>query len=243
MRYLLWIEYDGAPFCGWQIQPNGITVQEKLQEALQIFLKTPTLVTASGRTDAGVHARKQVAHFDVEPPLDSPKILRSLNGLLAPSIAITHLAPTHDTFHARFDAKIRYYQYKIAVQPVALEKDFRWEIRQKLDLDLMNEAAKQLLGTHHFGSFCIAKSETPNKVCTLYEAEFKKETIDGYYTFHIQGNRFLHGMVRAIVGTLVQIGQGKREVSEIPSILAAQDRTQAGKSSPAKGLCLYDVLY
>jgi tRNA pseudouridine38-40 synthase len=243
MRYLLWIEYDGAPFCGWQIQANGVTVQQKIQEALSVVLKAPHAIVGSGRTDAGVHAFKQVAHFDTTSAFDIARLHRSLNGLLPPEIRIRKVEAVADDFHARFDAKIRYYRYKIAFTPVGLERHLRWEIRPQADIHLMNEAANQLLGTHHFGSFCIAKSETQNKVCTISMAHFLPDEASEYYTFHIQGNRFLQGMVRAIVGTLVEIGQGKRPVNDISHILAAQDRTQAGAAAPAKGLCLYDVLY
>lgn len=243
MRYALWITYDGTAYCGWQIQPNGISVQQKIQEALSILYKKDCSITGSGRTDAGVHAYQQIAHFDSEDTIDSFRMQRSLNGLLPTDIRILGIFKVADDFHARYDAQYRYYRYRIALCPVVLERGFRWEIRPKPDIERMNLAAELLLGTHDFGSFCLAKSEIPHKICTLSQAIFLPDETPHHYTFHIKGNRFLHGMVRAIVGTLVEIGQGKRKVEDMSAILAAQNRRAAGTAAPAKGLCLYEVHY
>lgn len=241
-RYRLLIEYDGAAFQGWQTQPNGPTVQQEVEKALGIALRTPTSIVGSGRTDSGVHARGQVAHFDAKK-LDEAKLQKSLNGLLPLEIAVLALERTSNEFHARFDAIRRTYHYHVSTAPRALDASMRVVVRPAPDFELMNEAATKLVGMHNFNSFCIARSETKNRVCRVDRAEWIAEPRDGDWRFEIVADRYLHGMVRAIVGTLLQIGKGKRTSTAISDILSKQDRRVAGPAAPPNGLVLHRVDY
>ncbi len=241
--YQLLIEYDGADFHGWQVQPDRPSVQATLETALTTALREPIAIVGSGRTDAGVHARGQVAHFATEAPVDVFRLRRSLNGLLLPTVAVLDVAPAPDGFHARYDARQRLYHYHATGQPRALDRATRWIIRPEPNWDRMNEAARHLLGHHHFGAFCLTQSATTNRVCTVERAQWVPEERPGDWRFEIAADRFLHGMVRAIVGTLVEVGHGKRDASSLPDVLASEDRRQAGPAAPAHGLVLHRVSY
>lgn len=246
-RYRIAIEYDGAPFAGWQRQEGPSTVQAAVEDALSTVLREAVQVTASGRTDAGVHAAGQVAHFDGPAGVDLQRLVRSANGVLAHrhhgAVVILDARGARPDFHARFDARRRVYHYRASGAPRALERHLRWQIRPEPDWERMNRAAAALLGKHHFGSFCITQSDTLNRVCTISRAAWKAEERAGDWRFEIAGDRFLHGMVRAIVGTLVQVGHGRRQPGEVAGILAARDRTAAGPAAPAHGLVLAEVHY
>ncbi|MBN8587269.1 MAG: tRNA pseudouridine(38-40) synthase TruA [Rhodothermia bacterium] len=241
--YRLLIEYDGSSFAGWQIQENRVTVQATIEQALGVLFKQPLRLVGSGRTDAGVHARGQVAHFVAAQSMDPFRLKRSLNGLLPDTIAVRGVEEVPNGFHARFDALERGYCYRIATEPFTLERRFRWLVRPEPDVMKMNEAARYLIGEHHFGSFCLTQSETQNRVCNLFRAVWIVEDIYGCYRFEVAANRFLHGMVRALVGTLVEVGQGKRKPEDLNTILEAQDRRRAGYAAPAHGLVLEYVRY
>jgi tRNA pseudouridine38-40 synthase len=242
--YRLDIEYVGTDWHGWQIQPEHPTVQGALETALRTALRQPVNIVGSGRTDSGVHASGQVAHVAIEGEIDSNRVLGSLRGLLPRSIAVRSIRSVQDGFHARFDARSRQYRYRLGTIPFAIDQSIRWYLRPAPDMDRMNEAAALLLGTHDFDSFCRTQSETENRVCTVEVASWGLvPDQEGKIDFVIRADRFLHGMVRAIVGTSVEIGQGKRDVADITAILAARDRTYAGPAAPAHGLMLERVVY
>jgi tRNA pseudouridine38-40 synthase len=242
--YRLDIEYDGTDWKGWQIQPDHPTVQGAIEDALGIALRSRVSITGSGRTDSGVHASGQVAHFKFDDPFDPEKLFGSLNGILPRSIAVRSLTEAHDSFHARFDASSRQYRYRISVIPVALDAHIRWFVRPSPDFDMMNRAAEMLLGTHNFSAFCRVISETENRVCSLTEARWSPvPEREGSFDFVIRADRYLHGMVRAIVGTLIEVGHGKRSVDSIPKLIQSEDRTEAGFAAPAMGLTLERVSY
>jgi len=241
--YRLLIEYDGGSFHGWQRQLGPPTVQQALEEALEIILRCPTSLTAAGRTDRGVHATGQVAHFRSEEVLDKGRVQRSLNALTPPAIAVRALELAPEDFHARFDAIRRCYHYKISCTPVALSRHTHLVLLHPIDFSLMNRAAKLLHGRHHFGAFCLHRSEIRNRICTVHHAQWVQERYAHQWRFEIVADRFLHGMVRAIVGTLLDIGRGKRPLSDIMSILASKDRRQAGPAAPPHGLVLESVHY
>lgn len=241
--YRMIVEYDGRAFSGWQTQPDRTTVQQEIEDAASTALRLPVRIIGSGRTDAGVHARGQVAHFDVERKFDPRRLRASLNGILPPSIAVRCLERAPDGFHARYDARLRRYHYYVTTGYRALDRHCRWRIRADTDFDLMNFAASELIGVHNFSAFCRTQSETENRVCRVDRAAWIREEDPGNWHFAIDADRFLHGMVRSIVGTLLEIGQGKRSADDLPTVLKTEDRRMAGPAAPAFGLVLEFVGY
>ena len=241
--YKLLIEYDGTNLHGWQRQPSVPTVQQAIEDALAVATGEKPPVIGSGRTDAGVHARGQVAHFCLTNPTDIWKLRAALNGLLPRSVRILDVSSVPPDFHARYHAIRRDYIYHLSIAPRALDAHSRWIVRGQPDFSRMNEAASELLGCHDFSAFCRAKSETLNRVCTVFEAVWREESRIGDWRFQIGANRFLHGMVRTIVGTLMDVGYGKLSPSDIRRVLESRDRRKAGQAAPARGLVLQHVTY
>ena len=241
--FKLVLEYDGTNYHGWQVQPNLPTIQSALEAAISRVAQHKVSVTAAGRTDAGVHALGQVAHFTTTARLTAEEWQRALNGLLPPDIAVQAVEEAPNTFHARFSAKSKLYRYRIfaRVQRSALSRSKILHYPYPLDLDAMEVACRALIGTHNFSSFQGSTTDTENPVCTI-----TKLTVDRFgdeVIFEVEGNRFLKQMVRAIVGTLLEVGRGKLKAGEVAGILAAKDRTKAGPTAPAHGLYLVKVDY
>ena len=235
MRYAIVVEYIGNGFKGSQFQPDERTVQGELNKAFAIYFKKPVKVIPSGRTDAGVHARGQVSHFDISNNVDIKKALYSLNALLPDDISIKEMIRVSDKFHAQKSAKYRYYRYKIAnrLQRSAFDRNLL-HLREDLDVDLINEALGFMVGEHDFSCFKAAKTNNPAKICNMYYAKAKK--VGDYIYIDLIANRFLYNMVRIIVGTVLDIGRKKFTPQFMKTLLESKDRTNAGSTVISDGL-------
>ncbi|WP_080056248.1 tRNA pseudouridine(38-40) synthase TruA [Spirosoma aerolatum] len=241
MRYFLQLAYRGTNYHGWQRQPNGVSVQEVLEKALSTVFRKPISIVGSGRTDTGVHAREQFAHFETDDALP-PHLLRSLNSLIPPDIAVYDCFPVRADDHARYTATFRYYQYQIIRRKDPFQEGLAYVFTPLLAVDQMDEAAAILLNHTDFESFSKVKTDVRTFNCQIDWAYWEQKT-NGDLVFHIRANRFLHGMVRAIVGTLLAVGQGRLLVADVERIILARDRRQAGRAAPAEGLSLVQVGY
>ena len=237
----LLIEYDGTNYCGWQRQENGRTVQGEIEIVLARVLQEQVNVIGAGRTDAGVHARGQVANLRTTSSLEHHEIQRALNGLLPEDIAVLNVGEVPLEFHARYSAKERTYSYTISREPTALLRNYSWHVVYKLHLDPMRWAAASILGTHDFQSFCKANTDVDHHQCTVHMARWSEE--GPLLKFEISADRFLHGIVRALVGTMVDVGRGYITLEDFLRILGKKDRKEAGMAAPAKGLVLESVVY
>jgi tRNA pseudouridine38-40 synthase len=241
LRYFIELSYNGKNYHGWQIQPDVISVQEKLNTALSIILQVKTEVVGAGRTDTGVHASQMFAHFDVASELKGDYVFK-LNSILPEDIVIYKLFLVDDEKHVRFDAVSRSYEYKIWLGRNPFLLDVTWQIHSKnLDINLMNEAASLLLEYEDFQTFSKVKTDVYTYNCSLTEAVWKQE--GSQLTFYISSNRFLRNMVRAIVGTLIDVGLGKVSIEGFRKIIESKNRSNAGLSVPAKGLFLTQIKY
>lgn len=241
-RYFLQLAYNGTDFHGWQFQPNAITVQEVLGKALSLLLRETIEVTGAGRTDTGVHASFYVAHFETSLRLDEPlKHVAKLNGLLPRSIRIDQLFEVHEQLHARFDAISRTYHYYISTHKEPFRDQLTAFVPFALNLELMNLAAGHLLKTTDFTSFSKLHTDVKTNNCKVVKAEWTQR--EGLLVFEIQADRFLRNMVRAIVGSLVDVGRGKSSIDDFKMIIESRDRSRAGASALAKGLFLSDIQY
>jgi len=247
MRYFVRFAYNGTSFHGSQTQPNGITVQETLEQAFSTILRHPISLTFAGRTDAGVHALEMFAHFDLSSPSRLLASLPSrLNKILPPAIAVYDLFEVPSETHARFSAQARTYYYKVTEQKDPFNLHLMTQVAPGLDYDLMNEAAQLLLGTHDFASFCKVHTDVNNTLCTITHAEWQPATCNlqpATYQFAITANRFLRNMVRAIVGTLFEVGRHKMSLAEFQSVIESKNRCSAGQSVSPDGLYLAHIEY
>ncbi len=242
-RLKLLIEYDGADFVGWQIQPAaaGRSVQGTIQDAFKQFTGSDATVVGSGRTDSGVHARGQVAHAIVNTDLSPNKIFEALNGILPNDIAILRVSESDPLFHARYSARERRYSYTISLAPCAIDRRIALYVRYPLDVELMNECCTYIVGEHDFRAFTKSESEVNHYRCTVTLAAWKQR--GNKLIFRIHANRFLHGMVRSLVGTMIDIGRGYFPVEQIQFALKSGNRSDAGHTAPAVGLVLEEVIY
>ena len=268
MRYRIDLSYDGAPFCGWQIQPSDPSVQEELEKALSTLLRSSVGVVGAGRTDTGVSATCYVAHFDFDGAVDCKQLAYKLNAILPKAISIQGIAPAADDFHARFDAVCRQYQYYIHrhKDPFLEGRSFYYGYPD-VDFEAMNKAAELLLGRHDFSCFEKSGGDNKTSVCTVYKAIWEPYTPELsnlknaagkfiYWRFTIEADRFLRNMVRAIVGTLLEVGRSRRSKADFASLILDAPsspgtpqaekpslRSNAGESVPGHALFLTDIRY
>ena len=236
------LSYNGINYCGWQIQPHDPSVQETLESALATLLRAATPITGAGRTDTGVNAKMMVAHFDVQAPIaDIPLFVRSLNGILPRDIAVHDIVKVHDDAHARFDANSRTYKYFTHCYKSPFLYPLSWQCRPGLDYDLMNEAAERLLDYTDFTSFSKLHTDVKTNNCCVTHARWEKE--GEQWVFTITADRFLRNMVRAVVGTLIDVGTHKISIDRFCEIIEEKDRCLAGTSMPGHALFLWNITY
>jgi tRNA pseudouridine38-40 synthase len=235
------IEYDGTNYCGWQRQENGRTIQGEVEKVLGSVLQEHIELLGAGRTDAGVHARGQVANFRTGSSLLPGDLYRALNGLLPEDIAVHRIEEVPPEFHARYSARERVYSYTISRRPTALTRLYAWHVKCDVNVDAMRWAASSICGVHDFQAFCKAGANVNHHRCDVRTARW--DSHDGILTFTIRADRFLHGMVRALVGTMVDVGRGYTDPGGFVRILECKDRSEAGQAAPAKGLVLEEVVY
>lgn len=241
MRYFLELSYNGTPYHGWQRQPNAISVQEVLEQALYTLLRIKIVIVGAGRTDTGVHAKQIMAHFDYENLLEYEELKYKLNSILPEQIAIHKVSRVGDDAHARFDAVSRSYEYYITLTKDPFKINTSYYIKKPLDVVAMNDAAKLLLNYTNFKCFSKSKTNVKTYNCTITNASW--EIDNNQMIFKISANRFLRNMVRAIVGTLIAIGEHKLSKEDLIDVIKSEDRSQAGYSVPAHGLYLTAVEY
>lgn len=241
MRYFIKFAYNGKNYFGYQIQPNAVSVQETLEKALSLILKQPIEIVGAGRTDSGVHAKEMYAHFDYENELDVPVLIKKLNSFLPQDIVIYNFIPVHDEAHARFDATQRTYKYYLHTFKDAFINEGSWYFFRPLDSNKMNEACQILFEYTDFECFSKVNTDVHTFNCKIYEAHWKQK--GNQMIFTISADRFLRNMVRAIVGTMVDVGLGKISLDDFRNIIESKNRSKAGFSVPAHGLYLVKVEY
>lgn len=241
-RYFIYLKYDGTNYHGWQVQPNGNSVQAELERGLTVLLRTETQIVGAGRTDAGVHARMMVAHFDSDKELDCGQVAYKLNRLVPRDISIDSIMPVSNDMHARFSATSRTYHYYIYRKKDPFLRHYAFEIKFDIDIEAMNQAAAILLGVEDFGAFCKSGSDVKTTLCNVTEAHWS-DCGDGRWCFTITANRFLRNMVRAVVGTLIDVGRHRITQDEFRRIIESGQRTAAGESVPGNALFLERITY
>ena len=240
-NYKLIIQYDGTNYAGWQVQENALTIQQKMTEALETLTKEKVNLIGSGRTDTGVHSLGQTANFRSQKELDIYKFRHSLNAILPLDIAVTEMTQAEENFHARFNARKRSYLYFLTNDKSPFYNRYSYLYRGRPDVGKLNGLSGLLLGEHDFTSFSRKKCEVDHKRCTIYGAHWKET--NGFVIFYIEANRFLHGMVRTITGTLLNAVRNNLGEEYVLDVLEKRDRESAGEAAPARGLFLYKVKY
>ncbi|TYA58195.1 tRNA pseudouridine(38-40) synthase TruA [Formosa maritima] len=241
MRYFLELSYNGKGYHGWQSQPNAISVQEVIEKSLSTLLNKPIAIVGAGRTDAGVHAKQMFAHFETDIAFEVEDLIYKLNSFLPKDIAVLDIFKVMPDAHARFDAISRAYLYRISLSKDVFNYDASYYLKQSLDVFKMKEASKILLEYKDFQCFSKSQTDVNTYNCDIVYADW--HLIENELQFHIKADRFLRNMVRAIVGTLINIGLGKLDVEDLHSIIKSKNRSEAGFSVPAHGLYLIEVLY
>ncbi len=242
-RYFVTLAFDGTAYHGWQIQPNGNSVQEELQRALSTLLRQPIEIVGAGRTDAGVHASMMVAHFETDrESIDVQQLAYKLNRLLPRDISVSDIRPVAADMHARFSATRRTYHYHVHLNKDPFRRHYSCEIHWPLDFSLMNEAASRLLEVSDFGAFCKSHTDVKTTLCHVTEARWIQDG-DSSWHFRISANRFLRNMVRAVVGTLMEVGRHRMTLDQFDAVVAGRKRTAAGESMPGHALFLEDIAY
>ncbi len=242
MRYFIECSYRGTQYCGWQIQNNAQTIQEEIEKALSTILKIKIDITGSSRTDTGVHAVQQMAHFEVETAIvDTDNLVYRVNKILPFDIAVNQIFKVADDYHCRFKATSRKYEYRISRKKNPFLKGLYYDFNQKLNLEVMNEACQILFRHIDFECFSKINTQVFTFNCTIMEARWEEK--DDLLIFHIKANRFLRGMVRAIVGTLLEVGSGRLSITDFEQIVLSKNRKKAGRAVPAEGLFLMEVNY
>lgn len=240
-NYKLLVQYDGTRYSGWQIQENALTVQQALCDSISQILQEKINLIGSGRTDAGVHALGQVANFNSENKLDEYKFKYSLNSVLPDDISVDNIERVDENFHSRFSAKRRSYIYLISTKKSPFYDRYSYTLSYNLNQEKLNELSSVLRGAHDFTSFCKVNTDVQSKLCEVYDARWRRHK--NFFIFYIDANRFLYGMVRAIVGSLLKAFQSDNGKVFLQNILNLNDRSAAADSVPAKGLFLYKVKY
>ncbi len=237
----LLIEYDGTAYHGWQRQENARSIQAELENAIEKLTGETVNLIAAGRTDAGVHARGQVANFRTHSRLPLHKIYMGINAYLPRDIVVKQAEEVPMDFHARFSARKRIYQYYLLTERTAIYRNYCWQFFQRFETDVLNDLASQIIGEHDFGAFSRVEVQSEHKRCQVWESRWFRK--DDFWVYRIVANRFLHGMVRTLVGTMLDVARGRFTAEEFQEIFAAQDRTRAGEAAPARGLFLEEVVY
>ncbi len=241
-RYFIYFSYDGTSYHGWQQQPNSHSVQAELQKALSTILREPIVVVGAGRTDTGVHARQMVAHFDIEAVIDGEQLAYKLNRLLPRDISVAGVKPVQADMHARFSAKWRTYHYYVHNHKNPFLRHYSCQLPFQLDYALMNQAANHLLSVTDFGAFCKTHTDVKTTLCEVGRAEWVQTGEDSWY-FVIKANRFLRNMVRAVVGTLIEVGRHRMTLEQFDAVIRSGNRSNAGESMPAHALFLEEIEY
>ena len=242
MRYFIYLAYDGTNYHGWQIQPNGASVQETLMKALATFLRKDIEVVGAGRTDAGVHAKLMIAHFDFDAELDGKTVTDKLNRLLPHDIAVYDVKKVKPDAHARFDATYRTYKYYVTTRKDPFTRQYAWRLFNELDFAKMNEAARILFEYIDFTSFSKLHTDVKTNNCRIAQAKWRRLD-ENHWVFEIEADRFLRNMVRAIVGTLLMVGRGKMTLDGFRRVIEQKERCAAGDSAAAEALFLAEVKY